>query len=394
MSLDTLQYFFQRVPCLNYVSPPICEMEFSSSATPTIVLNPHARKLGPTGLEFFVQDGRIFLRWNNYPGAICFSIYKAVDELEPFGDYHLVAECVQSPFDIDSFGPGTYRVTAITLEGESGFSDPVTVTEGAGGAVVTVEATNPNTGFDDVPGVFRISRTGFTIQPVTVFYNLAGTAVNGTNYETIPTSVVIPAGQSFVDIFIVALDLGEVEETDVVLIVVPSVQLDYAVGDPSDAQVIIAEQTGFTCGTTPDSVEDAVWEDKEVAFPFGGDIVNGDGSFSITVTTSSTAASKITNICNPGEAYEIEITADWDTSGTVQFSPTGYPVTLQVIINGIPQDSDARDGVTGPFTDMVVNATLPAESVVQLEIRVGFLAIGAPSATFFGTITVRPLTPP
>lgn len=369
-------------------------MEFSSSATPTIILNPHARKLGPTGFEFFVQDGRIFLRWNNYPGAICFSIYKAVDELDPFGDYVLVAECVQSPFDIDSFGPGTYRATAITTEGESSFSDPVTITEGAGGAVVTVVATNPNTGFDDVPGVFRISRTGFTIQPVTVFYNLAGTAVNGTNYETIPLSVVIPAGQSFVDVFIVALDLTEVEETDVVLIVVPSVQLDYAVGDPSFAQVIIAEQTGFDCGETPASIQNAQWEDKEVAFPFGGDITNGDGSFSIEVTTSSKAASKITTICNPGDAYEIEVIVDWDTSGFVQFSPFGYPVSFSVIINGVPIDSASSDGVTGPFTNFTLHATLPAESSVQLEVRAGFVAIGDPSATFFGTLTIRPLSPP
>lgn len=127
MALDSLQYFFQRIPRLNYVSPPICEMEFSSSAFPTIILNPHARRVGPTGLEFFVQDGRIFLRWNNYPGAICFSVYKAVDELDPFGDYHLVAECVQSPVDIDIFGPGVYRISAITIEGETTFSDPITI---------------------------------------------------------------------------------------------------------------------------------------------------------------------------------------------------------------------------------------------------------------------------
>lgn len=137
MALDSLQYFFQRVPRLNYVSPPICEMEFSSSAFPTIILNPHARKVGPTGLEFFVQDGRIFLRWNNYPGAICFSIYKAVDELDPFGDYHLVAECVQSPADIDSFGPGVYRISAITIEGETTFSDPITVTVGPSACIET-----------------------------------------------------------------------------------------------------------------------------------------------------------------------------------------------------------------------------------------------------------------
>lgn len=127
MSLDTLQYFFQRIPRLDYVSPPICEMEFSSSAEPSIILNPHARRLGPTGLEVFTQDGRIFLRWNNYPGAICFSVYKAVDEEDPFGDFHLVAECVQEPVDITDFGPGTYRITAITADGETVVSDNVVV---------------------------------------------------------------------------------------------------------------------------------------------------------------------------------------------------------------------------------------------------------------------------
>lgn len=394
MSLDTLQYFFQRMPRLNYVSPPICEMEFSSSALPSIILHPHARRLGPTGLEFFTEDGRIFLRWNNYPGAICFSVYKAVDEDNPNGDFHLVAECVQEPVDITDFGPGVYRVSSITPDGETVFSDPVTVPQGAGATVVTVEATNPNTGFDDVPGVFRISRTGSTVQPVTVFYNLAGTADNGINYETIPTSMVIPAGQSFVDVFIVVQDVGDVEETDVVLIIVPSVQLDYAVGDPSFAEVIIAAQQGFDCGETPASIQNAQWEDKEVAFPFGGDITNGDGSFSITVTTSSTAGSKITTICNPGEAYDIVVTVDYDTSGNVQFSPSGYPISFSVFIDGVPMDSQTSDAVTGAPGTFILNATIPAESTVQLELNAGFLAIGGPSATFFGNLTVRPLTPP
>lgn len=334
MALDSLQYFFQRIPRLNYVSPPICEMEFSSSAFPTIILNPHARRVGPTGLEFFVQDGRIFLRWNNYPGAICFSIYKAVDELDPFGDYHLVAECVQSPTNIDVFGPGTYRITAITVEGETTFSDTVTVTEGAGGAVVTVVATNPNTGFDDVPGVFRISRTGFTIQPVSVSYTLAGTAVNGVNYEFIPNFIVIPAGQSFADVFIVALELAEAEETDVVLTIVPSITLDYAVGSPNFDEVIIAAQ-GCPAETGNPVPEDLILpENTPIATitpdPFIATHTDNfeasslEGEYTLTYTSG---AYKEDDNPHPGEWKFNGYEAIWDSGGgglnyTDYFSPT------------------------------------------------------------------------
>jgi hypothetical protein len=370
MSLDTLQYFFQRVPRLDYVSPPICEVEFSSSATPTIVLNPHARKLGPTGLEYFVQDGRIFLRWNNYPGAICFSIYKAVDELDPFGDFHLVAECVQSPFDIDSFGPGLFRVTAITLEGETAFSEPISVPEGGGGC----EAPTVLNGPLDVEkeegdtAIFFVDVSG--TQPFIYQWKKDGIDIPGANSSQ--------------------LNIEDVMESDEGLY---SVHVENACGfaQSPDAELTV---DAFSCGAVPASIQAAVWEDKEVLFPFGGDIVGGDGSFSITVTTSSTAASKITSVCNPGAEYEIEVKLVWNTSGTVVFNPGGYPVNVVLIINGIPKDEDIRDAVTGPFTDMVVNAMLPATSTSAIEIRVGFLAIGAPSATFDGTLTVRPLTPP
>lgn len=149
MALDTLQYFFQRVPRLEYVSPPICEVEFSSSAFPTIILNPNSRRLGPTGFEFFVQDGRIFLRWNNYPGAICFSVYKAVDELDPFGDFVLVAECVQSPFEITD--PGTYRISGITLDGETLFSEIVVVPAEPPGFTACIETPGPPAPFGLTP---------------------------------------------------------------------------------------------------------------------------------------------------------------------------------------------------------------------------------------------------
>jgi polygalacturonase len=45
-------------------------------------------------------------------------------------------------------------------------------------------------------GEFRITRTGNTSQALTVKYTIRGTAKNGTDYQTIPNAVTIPAGAS------------------------------------------------------------------------------------------------------------------------------------------------------------------------------------------------------
>jgi uncharacterized protein (DUF1800 family) len=46
------------------------------------------------------------------------------------------------------------------------------------------------------PGVFTFTRTGSTTEPLTVYYALSGTAINGFDYAAIPGSVTIPAGAS------------------------------------------------------------------------------------------------------------------------------------------------------------------------------------------------------
>lgn len=125
---SSLDVIFMRRPKFNYQSPAVCEANFSTSATPVIVLEPLAKLVPPTGLVLGGGGNPFRLTWGNYPGVLCYSIYKAVDELDPFGEYTLIAECVDDNFiDLDDFGNGVYRITAITPEGESAFSDPFTV---------------------------------------------------------------------------------------------------------------------------------------------------------------------------------------------------------------------------------------------------------------------------
>lgn len=143
---SALDILWLRRPSLRYVSPGVCEASFSGSGSPLIVLDALARGLGPTGLVLG-GTGNFRLSWNNYPGALCFSVYKAVDELQPFGAYVLIAECITDNFiDLDAFGPGTYRVTAITEEGEGEPSAPITFGGGGGATVFLTVDSNPGFG--------------------------------------------------------------------------------------------------------------------------------------------------------------------------------------------------------------------------------------------------------
>ena len=45
-------------------------------------------------------------------------------------------------------------------------------------------------------GVFTVSRTGSTTAALTVNYTVSGTATNGTDYQNLTGSVVIPVGRS------------------------------------------------------------------------------------------------------------------------------------------------------------------------------------------------------
>lgn len=112
-----------RRPRLDYVAPPICEFDFSSSGGPVISLEALGQLLAPSGFVLSGR-GRFTLSWTNYPDALCYTVYKAVDPNNPFGAYIIVAECIEDP-SITVDEPGCYRVSAITEHGETQLSDPI-----------------------------------------------------------------------------------------------------------------------------------------------------------------------------------------------------------------------------------------------------------------------------
>lgn len=101
---------------------------------------------------------------------------------------------------------GLDTFTFVVSDGVS-TSTPATVTLSVNNSssstpVVTVTALTPTAseGNPSQNGVYQFSRTGATTNPLTVYYSLSDPADAGIEYTPLSGSVVIPSGQSYVNV--------------------------------------------------------------------------------------------------------------------------------------------------------------------------------------------------
>jgi hypothetical protein len=89
------------------------------------------------------------------------------------------------------------------------------------------------------PGAIRFTRTGPLDQDLTVNYFVTGTAISGTDYQPISSSIVIPAGQKSADLTITPIDDSILEPAKNVLVeILPG---DYEIGSSKSGQVTIVD---------------------------------------------------------------------------------------------------------------------------------------------------------
>jgi hypothetical protein len=93
------------------------------------------------------------------------------------------------------------------------------------------------------PGVFTVARTGPTTSPLTVFYEVFGSAVNGADYDTIPGSVTISAGSATATIDITPVDDAIFEGSESVVLTL-SDRPEYVVVVPGIAAVTLVDNDG------------------------------------------------------------------------------------------------------------------------------------------------------
>ena len=180
--------------------------------------------------------------------------------------------------------PGAYSI---------GPAGNATVTIADNDPVVSIVATDPDAserGLD--PGVFTVTRVGPTTSMLVVNYSIFGSATAGSDYQSLPGSVTIPAGSSSATILVMPLHdtLGEGDETVAAALGTGS----YRLGSPAQATVTIADDEPLVSLTASDPN----------AAEAGGDtatfVVGRDGG---DLSTPLTVAYTVGGSATPGADY-------------------------------------------------------------------------------------------
>jgi len=117
MNFDFLKVITGRRFPIEYIAPPVCEGEFSSTGSPFISLLPIVKESIDT-MEVSFQDGVFTFSWDSVPGALCYTVWKETETAE----WEIVAECID-PNEWETNEEGCYKVTVISEEGSSSLED-------------------------------------------------------------------------------------------------------------------------------------------------------------------------------------------------------------------------------------------------------------------------------
>ncbi|MDH3301548.1 MAG: hypothetical protein OES24_13675, partial [Acidimicrobiia bacterium] len=151
----------------------------------------------------------------------------------------------------DVSGSVTVRVTDLDRTEGAGELDAVIIDHmfirviGSGPFVpaVTVVASDALASEAGDTGTFVVTRSGSTAGELTVAYDVAGSATNSVDYQTLSGVVVIPDGVASATMTVVPLD-DPSEEGDETVTVTLAVAPAYTVANPASATVTIADDDG------------------------------------------------------------------------------------------------------------------------------------------------------
>jgi len=190
---------------------------------------------------------------------------------------------------------------------------------------VTVTASTPQaTEAGPVAGVFTFTRSGDSTATLTVHYTVAGTAVAGNDYVSLPGTVTIEAGSSAAIVAVTPIDDSAYESNESVILTLAT-DATYSIGSPNAGTVTVVSND-----LPPDLVVNAV------AVPT---IAGADADIVVTDTTR-----------NQG-------------TGMAQASATGFYLSINTILDA----ADIRIG-TRSVSSLGPGATEAASTTVRIPL--------------------------
>jgi Ca2+-binding RTX toxin-like protein len=272
-------------------------------------------------------------------------------------------------YSFNNLAPGTYILREVVPAGFSqtfpnnpGFH---TVVVGSGQTVnninfgnttppsITLAVSPASVNEDGTPNlVYTFTRTGNLTNPLTVNYTIGGTATNGTDYATIPTSVTFGAGLSTATITV-------------------NPTADTTVESDETVALTLASGTGYTIGTTT---------------AVTGTILNDD----VTPTTVTLAVSpaSVTEDGTPNLVYTFTRTGSTTSALTVNYTVAGTATNGTDYATIRTSVTFAAGSATATVTvNPTADTTVESDETVALTLATGTgYSIGTTTAVT-GTIT-------
>lgn len=250
----------------------------------------------------------------------------------------------------------TYHIRLVIADGGDGIYDSGVFLEAnsfsSGTVSLSAEASFVTNGSDTAliegcgEAYIRFERSGVISTPLTITYNITGTATNGTDYDFIPGSVDIPAGQTVASVVLTPLfdGLAEGPETFILTASIGNVCLGnveetitFTIDDPPPLTLSTFGDTSMICpGNVPIG---AIANGGTGSYVYSWSNGSSTGNINPFVDSSATFVVTVTDTCGV-QAQQ----------GTVQVDiPTYFP--MQITVNdattcaGVPTTLVAK--VTG-----------------------------------------------
>ncbi|NCS31494.1 MAG: hypothetical protein GPJ18_24460, partial [Microcystis aeruginosa F13-15] len=200
-------------------------------------------------------------------------------------------------------------------------------------------------------------RTGDTTNPLTVNYSIGGTAINGTDYTLLPTSVTFEANSAIATVTVDPTADTTVESDETVVLT-------------------LASGTGYTIGN-PNAVTGTITnDDTSVRVTVAPGSVNEDGTTNLVYTFTRTGVTSNALTVNYNVGGTATFNTDYTQTGAASFTATTGTVTFAVGLSTATVTID-------PTADTIVEAD---ETVILTLISgTGYTLDAATTAT--GTIT-------
>ena len=213
----------------------------------------------------------------------------------------------------------------VTLASGTGYTvgtptnDTVTIADNE--PVVSISATDATaTEASTTTGTFTVTRTGDTTNAITVNYSVTGTAVNGADYTTVGSSVVIAAASSSSTVTITPVD-DTVAEGDETVILTLTSGTGYALGTPIIDTVTITD-------------DDAAY--LEVLLKM--DESSGTIAYDVTANDNDAAVTNATFVSGKGgNALDFDGTGDYADIANSASVTIDDNITIAFWVNGAAQ---------------------------------------------------------